>query len=275
MVFLVLGALTLRLPIQEQEGHQLVQKLASRPVGLPRGTTKHKKWQVGLLLPAPGSSARHPLTIFSRRLPPFAPLSPPGAPLSPSPPSHRAFSAEERPGTQARLRLRTSVIPFLGFFAQFSSFCTHCVLSPLSPQPAFSSLAVRLSVCGCVPCVVCALPCQLQLMWSCSRRSDAHGLFLFHHRFTLCFQQQLHQIFNFYRTQLIPISRCQKFTIFSTKYSICLSINYLIFLSASYVPSAPAVKGGCQLQDVPALIVSLLRLPNDAFFACAEVFLAF
>ena len=42
------------------------------------------------------------------------------------------------------------------------------------------------------------------------------------------------------------------------------------------IPSAPAaVKCGCQLQDVPALIVSLLRLPNDAFFACAEVFLAF
>ena len=158
MVFLVLGALTLRLPVQEQEGHQLVQKLASRPVGLPRGTTKHKKWQVGLLLPAPGSSARHPLTIFSRRLPPFA--SPPPAPplppqVPPSYPSHRAFSAEERPGTLARLWLRTSVIAFLGFFAQFPPFAllsSHYVLSPLSPQPAFSSPAMRLSVSGCVLC---------------------------------------------------------------------------------------------------------------------------
>ena len=42
------------------------------------------------------------------------------------------------------------------------------------------------------------------------------------------------------------------------------------------IPSAlAAVKGGCQLQDVPELIVSLLRLPNDAFLACAEVFFAF
>ena len=44
---------------------------------------------------------------------------------------------------------------------------------------------------------------------------------------------------------------------------------------ANCIPSAPTVKGGCQLQDVPALIVSLLCLPNDAFFERAEVFLAF
>ena len=146
-----MGALTLRLPVQEQEGHQLVQKLASRPVGLPRGTTKHKKWQVGLL-PAPSSSARHPLTIFSRRLPPFCLPSPRPPPLQvpPLPPSHRAFSAEDRPGTLARLWLRTSVIAFLGFFDQFPPFAllsSHLV-------PSFTSFCAAgfsaLCVCGCV-----------------------------------------------------------------------------------------------------------------------------
>lgn len=48
-------------------------------------------------LAAGRSPARHPLTRFSRRLIPLPPLIPPPSPRCPPlPPSHRAFSAEER-----------------------------------------------------------------------------------------------------------------------------------------------------------------------------------